>query len=224
MAKESSKTNKTAHVLNLLTDTETVPEASENGKSQSKDSPAAAERADDSQVEQQIRNALERDLLADQGEKQPVPAPEVPAEPQPAPAPEIPAEPQPAPAPGVPAKPQPAPAPEAPNKPVSKEALVPPSLTKPSALSGISYINVMQALVEEKVDKYIKLFGLCTCPRCKIDVMALALTNLPAKYVVTRENEAIPMLSVYEGRYNAAVISQVMWACKTVMDNPRHNL
>lgn len=101
---------------------------------------------------------------------------------------------------------------------------MPPSLTKPSALSGISYINVMQALVEEKVDKYIKLFGLCTCPRCKIDVMALALTNLPAKYVVTRENEAVPMLSVYEGRYNAAVISQVMWACKTVMDNPRHTL
>ncbi|MEM5780519.1 MAG: late competence development ComFB family protein [Lawsonibacter sp.] len=82
----------------------------------------------------------------------------------------------------------------------------------------------MQALVEEKVDKYIRLFGLCTCPRCRIDVKALTLTSLPAKYVVIGEQERIPMLSVYEGRYNAAVVSQVMWACKKVMDNPRHQL
>ncbi|MGE4275695.1 MAG: late competence development ComFB family protein [Lawsonibacter sp.] len=94
----------------------------------------------------------------------------------------------------------------------------------PLELQGISCVNVMRALVEEKVDKYIRLFGLCTCPRCRIDVIALALTNLPAKYVVIGEHKRIPMLSVYEGRYNAAVVSQVMWACKKVMDNPRHQL
>lgn len=94
----------------------------------------------------------------------------------------------------------------------------------PPTPAGLSYVNVMQALVEEKVDKYIKLFGLCTCPRCKIDVMALALTNLPAKYVVVKEQELIPMLTVYEGRYNAAIVAQVMGACKKVMENPRHDL
>lgn len=92
----------------------------------------------------------------------------------------------------------------------------------PAPLKDITCMNVMQALVEEKADKYIAKFGICPCARCKIDVMALALTNLPAKYVVVRESEAIPMLTVYEGRYNAAVISQVMWACKRVMDFPRH--
>lgn len=105
-----------------------------------------------------------------------------------------------------------------------EKSLMPPSVINPEPLTHISYVNVMQSLVEEKVDKYIRLFNLCTCPRCKIDVIALTLSNLPPKYVVVQQNEAIPMLSVYESRYNAMVISQVMWACKKVMDNPRHSI
>ncbi len=88
---------------------------------------------------------------------------------------------------------------------------------------GFTCFNVMQALVEAKTDKYIKLFGLCTCARCRTDVVALALTNLPAKYVVTSSREMVPLLSVYEGQYSTAVISQVMNACKKVMEHPRHS-
>jgi len=89
---------------------------------------------------------------------------------------------------------------------------------------GFTCFNVMQALVEAKTEKYIKLFGLCTCPRCRTDVVALALTNLPAKYLVATSKEMVPLLSVYESQYSAAVISQVMNACKKVMAHPRHNL
>ncbi len=87
---------------------------------------------------------------------------------------------------------------------------------------GFICFNVMQALVEAKTDKYIKLFGLCTCSRCRTDVVALALTNLPAKYLVATSKEMVPLLSVYEGQYSAAVISQVMNACRRVMAHPRH--
>ncbi len=103
-------------------------------------------------------------------------------------------------------------------------SLLPESIFEPAPLEGFSYVNIMQFLVEQKVDKYIKMFGLCNCPRCKLDVMALALSKLPAKYIIIASNEAKPMMSVWEGRYNTAVISQVMWACKTVMDNPYHDL
>ncbi len=88
---------------------------------------------------------------------------------------------------------------------------------------GFTCFNVMQALVEAKTDKYIKLFGLCPCPRCRTDVVALALTNLPAKYLVATSKEMVPLLSVYESQYSAAVISQVMNACKKVMAHPRHS-
>ena len=135
------------------------------------------------------------------------PAPTPSPEPVPEPDPEPVAETEPAPAP----EPEPAPAPAA----EAKEEV-------PEEDRSITCLNVMQELVEEKVDKYMKMFGLCTCPRCRVDVVALTLTSLPAKYVVVRENEATPMLTVYEGRYNTAVIAQIMWACKKVLDNPRH--
>ena len=38
----------------------------------------------------------------------------------------------------------------------------------------------MLGLVEEKAERYVKMFGLCPCPRCVADVKALALTRLPA--------------------------------------------
>lgn len=82
--------------------------------------------------------------------------------------------------------------------------------------------NVTQALVEDKADKYIRMFGLCSCNRCRIDVIALALSNLPAKYVVAKPDELIPRLSMYEQKYNAAVVTQVMSACKKVLDRPHH--
>ena len=87
----------------------------------------------------------------------------------------------------------------------------------------ITYINVMQALVEEKAPRYIKKFGLCSCKQCEADVKALTLTNLVPKYVVLSKIDRIPMLTVYEGRYNSTIFAQLTRACKTVMDHPHHN-
>lgn len=89
--------------------------------------------------------------------------------------------------------------------------------------SEVSYINVMQALVEDKADKYIKSAGVCSCPRCRIDVIALTLSKLPSKYVVLQKADTVPMLSVYENRYSANILSQLMSACEIVKRHPRHN-
>lgn len=88
----------------------------------------------------------------------------------------------------------------------------------------IIYVNVMQELVEEKADKYIKLFGLCPCRRCRVDVKALALSHLPPKYVVMHRGEMIPMLTFYEGQYSVGVTAQLAQACQQVMEHPRHKL
>lgn len=83
------------------------------------------------------------------------------------------------------------------------------------------YINVMQALVDEKTPKYIQLLGVCPCSRCLADVKALALCHLEPKYIVIRKSQKFPY-SVYENYYNAAVTSQIISACRVVMGNPRH--
>ena len=136
-----------------------------------------------------------------------IPAPEAsaadPTAQAPAAQPEIPAEP----APPVPADPLPASA-----------AQSSPAVPAPET----SYLNIMQALVEDSADRYIKMFGLCDCPKCVADVKALALNNLVPKYIVAPENERNPRVIIYNERYHAEVTAQILRACKIVMDNPLH--
>ena len=121
-------------------------------------------------------------------------------------------------------EPSPAPQPAAEEKPA---APVPPAAeaapTPPPEDEDLAYINVMQILVEEKAPRYIKMFGLCPCKHCQADVMALTLSNLVPKYVVLPKRDRIPMLTVYEGRFNSTIFAQLTRACKVVMDHPHHN-
>lgn len=105
-------------------------------------------------------------------------------------------------------------------EPVTEEV---PPVSSAADPDQTSCINIMQALVEESVDRYIKMFGLCDCPRCVADVKALALNNLVPKYVVAVERERSPRVIIYNERYHAEVTAQILRACKTVMDNPLHN-
>ena len=103
--------------------------------------------------------------------------------------------------------------------------IIPPQEQKPveqGLPDGAEWVNVMLGLVEEKAERYVKMFGLCPCPRCVADVKALALTRLPAKYVVLPTEHKKPMLSLYQARYDGDVTTQVIYACKAVMDAPRH--
>lgn len=85
-----------------------------------------------------------------------------------------------------------------------------------------SYINVMQLLVEEKADEYMKMFGICCCDKCRVDVRAYALNHLPPKYVVLSQGERVPRLTVYESRFASDVTAQLIQACKKVMLTPHH--
>lgn len=223
---KSSKSNKTAHVLNLLTEPGETAPASAPPKPHSAPSPSpSSSTANTEEAAETIRSALEEELLAElasepapQPEPEPAPAPQPVPEPVPAPQPKpepVPApQPKPEPVPAPQPKPEPVPAPEIPAEQDAEE----PSIDR------VTYLNVMQALVEDKVDKFMERFQMCTCPRCRTDVIALTLTSLPAKYIVVPENEGVPMLSIYEGRYSPAVTAQLMWACQKVADHPRHVL
>lgn len=95
--------------------------------------------------------------------------------------------------------------------------------TENNVANQVYYLNVMQALVEEKVDKCMEMANTCRCQRCRIDIIALTLSNLPSKYVVVHSEDTVPMLSIYEGRYGAMVLSQLMAACEKVKAHPRHD-
>ena len=151
---------------------------------------------------------------------EPASEPEPIPEPEPQPAPEAASEPEPEPEPIPEPAPEPEPTPEPEPQPVPKPAPAAPPAPDPNELV---VMNVMEALVEEKAPRYIKMFGLCSCKRCEADVKALTLTNVQPAYIVRRRAEAHAMLTVYESRYNSTIFAQLTRACKAVMDSPRHD-
>lgn len=87
---------------------------------------------------------------------------------------------------------------------------------------GSRFVNVMMILVEEKLERYVHMFQLCDCPRCLADAKALALSRLPAKYVVLPDNSYPPMMNLYRAKFDSTVTAQIIYACKQILDAPRH--
>ena len=92
---------------------------------------------------------------------------------------------------------------------------------------GPSYrvVNIMEEiLTPELILDALKSNDTCTCSRCQADVKALMLTRLPPKYIVA-DNTTVPMLlTFYRNKFRVAVISQSIRACMDVKERPRHIL
>lgn len=92
---------------------------------------------------------------------------------------------------------------------------------------GPSYrvVNIMEEiLTPELILDVLKSNDTCTCSRCQADVKALMLTRLPPKYIVA-DNTAVPMLlTYYHNKFRVAVLSQSIRACMDVKEHPRHIL
>ena len=76
--------------------------------------------------------------------------------------------------------------------------------------------------MRQNLETVLTQHNVCTCHRCMSDVCALALTGLPAKYVVTSKDSISPLLSYYENKYKIPVLTEMMKACNKVRENPRH--
>ena len=86
-------------------------------------------------------------------------------------------------------------------------------------------VNIMEEiLTPELILDALKSNDTCTCSRCQADVKALMLTRLPPKYIVA-DNTAVPMLlTYYHNKFRVAVLSQSIRACMDVKERPRHIL
>ena len=84
--------------------------------------------------------------------------------------------------------------------------------------------NYMEDLVSNTIKKIVKPTDCCLCERCHMDVMAMALNNLPSKYIVTDKGELFTKISILEQQFEVDVVSAVMKAAMTVAENPRHCL
>lgn len=88
--------------------------------------------------------------------------------------------------------------------------------------TSFAFVNVMERLVQEKALYYMKQFGICVCPRCIADVTALALNKLPPKYVVVNQDAVSPLINFYTNKYAGQITVEITKACIRVGENPYH--
>jgi len=84
-------------------------------------------------------------------------------------------------------------------------------------------LNVMKESVELLLDFDIEELGICGCKRCRADIMAHILNNIPPKYVVTPEDEVFSRISAYSRQGKAALLIAIHEAAKAVRANPQHS-
>lgn len=86
------------------------------------------------------------------------------------------------------------------------------------------FVNVFEEIVRGRVLEVMQNFNVCTCDRCIVDVVALTVTNLPAKCIVADKGAIFPLLSYYSSKYSTQVQTELVKACIKVKDNPHHKL
>lgn len=86
-------------------------------------------------------------------------------------------------------------------------------------------MNVMERLLanmENDMEEEMRQNGVCMCDRCRADVQALVLTQMPAKYVIVDSSNVSPIIGYYENRYRIPMLTELLKACITVKEKPRH--
>ena len=242
----AKKTNKTSHVLNLITGSQppvassgqTQPSSSASGETQQEGSaaeepvrvPSANVTVVDPREEGKLAEEIQKNLIQELEKEQTEEPAEQPgkqeeqqeeqSEEQPEEQPEEQTEEQP--------EEQTEEQTEQPKTnagtPVQKE---PEQQEEQKQEDGPSYrvVNIMEEiLTPELILDALKSNDTCTCSRCQADVKALMLTRLPPKYIVA-DNTTVPMLlTFYRNKFRVAVLSQSMRACMEVKEHPRHIL
>jgi len=61
--------------------------------------------------------------------------------------------------------------------------------------------NFMEDVVNKKIDSLLNIMNICTCEKCRLDIMAIALNDLPAKYVVTEAGELYTKVKELEQQF-----------------------
>ncbi len=95
---------------------------------------------------------------------------------------------------------------------------------EPAENKQFCYTNVYERIIKGCVLEYLERFGVCTCSRCVADTTALALTNLPSKYIVTDFSNVEPLLSLYEHKFEVAIMTELTKACFEVDAHPHHKI
>lgn len=83
--------------------------------------------------------------------------------------------------------------------------------------------NYMEDVVWNFLDDLLSKYPeVCHCETCRYDIVALALNQLPPKYVVREQGELYSRINTLEVQHQIDVFAALTKAIMLVKDNPRH--
>ncbi len=88
----------------------------------------------------------------------------------------------------------------------------------------MALVNVMEGIVDEKLELMLKDEDCCKCDRCLEDMKAIALNQLPSKYVSTHNGELFSKLDALMRQSSIDINVSVTYAIKMVSEHPSHSL
>ena len=83
--------------------------------------------------------------------------------------------------------------------------------------------NYMEEIVLSAVDDILKDIKMCNCAKCKLDIAAKALNDLPPQYIVTQKGEIYSKINNLKNQFEVDVISAITKAAILVKRNPMHD-
>ena len=82
--------------------------------------------------------------------------------------------------------------------------------------------NYMEIVAEQKLEEVLKYMDICKCDKCKLDMMAIALNDLPPRYVVTDIGALYTKVGELASQFEADVDISLVKAAMFVGENPKH--
>ena len=83
-------------------------------------------------------------------------------------------------------------------------------------------VNMHEDIVAENVKERITAMDMCSCAKCFSDACALALNELPPKYVTTRQGKLLTMAFQLRREIADDISVIVTRALHTVKQSPKH--
>jgi len=82
--------------------------------------------------------------------------------------------------------------------------------------------NYMEDVVFGQMKEVLADINMCTCEKCLLDVAAIALNDLPPKYVVTEKGELYSKVNTLGQQSEVDVVAAITKAAVLVKRRPRH--
>ena len=83
--------------------------------------------------------------------------------------------------------------------------------------------NHMEEVVFNQMKSVLSGIDVCTCDKCAMDIAAIALNELPAKYIVTDRGALFSKIDALYQQFEIGVTTAIIRAAQIVQKNPMHD-